>query len=374
MKHECESVFLFIAELNASLEPGTGTMQDKINAGKNDYVKSNLPELNLQDEEQRKDLHEIIWLERLYKELDRYFKINSSSSNLALTRLLTLDSQMYRTESFPWTVPVEVDASASMLQYKGILLNDKRLMEMTNVIGDTLQDPWKLEGMSRAMLKTAATPMLYGSSQACFTLWQNAGIKYTIDDVRLYNTELSNGPFGLANMFKDFIINNCNPKTEMTLRIWNDEFVVNCNRYRNIGDVTKAYKIWDSKDQTYNIVIHTDTKRVPDLEQFRRFFVTALIHNLDSQVANKVIGKVMDKHDWGIPIHDAFVVSPAAAQDVRKWYAEELNDIHANRKEILAAYFKSIGINSAALHQWEQLKAKVVPFEGILNANPMALK
>ena len=47
-----------------------------------------------------------------------------------------------------------------MLQYMGILLNDKRLMEMTNVIGDTLQDPWKLEGMSRLMLKTAATPML----------------------------------------------------------------------------------------------------------------------------------------------------------------------------------------------------------------------
>lgn len=47
-----------------------------------------------------------------------------------------------------------------MLQIIGILTNDKRLMEMTNVIGDTLQDPWKLEGMNRNMLKKALTPML----------------------------------------------------------------------------------------------------------------------------------------------------------------------------------------------------------------------
>jgi hypothetical protein len=48
----------------------------------------------------------------------------------------------------------------AMLQYEGLLTGDKRLLEMTNVIGETLEDPWKLEGMSRKMLKKAATPML----------------------------------------------------------------------------------------------------------------------------------------------------------------------------------------------------------------------
>ncbi len=93
-----------------------------------------------------------------------------------------------------------------MLQYIGILLNDRRLMEMTNVIGDTLQDPWKLEGMSRNMLKKAATPSLYGSSKTCNELWKQNGIKYTPENVALYNKEMAEGPFGVANMFKEFII------------------------------------------------------------------------------------------------------------------------------------------------------------------------
>lgn len=193
----------------------------------------------------------------------------------------------------------------AMLQYEGILLGDKRLMDMTNVIGDVLQDPWKLEGMSRLMLKKAATPMLYGSARACHELWQNNGINYTAQDIELYNKEMADGPFGVANLLKEFIINNANPSVEMKVRIWNEEFSISCNRYRNVGETTKAYKIWDSVDQQYAIVLHTDTKRVPDLEQFRRYFMTLLVHNLDSQVANVVIGKVMAKYDWGIPIHDA---------------------------------------------------------------------
>jgi hypothetical protein len=47
-----------------------------------------------------------------------------------------------------------------MCQIIGVLLNDKRLMNMTNVIGDTLEDAWKVEGMDRNMLKKALTPML----------------------------------------------------------------------------------------------------------------------------------------------------------------------------------------------------------------------
>jgi len=192
-----------------------------------------------------------------------------------------------------------------MLQYMGVLLGDKRLMEMTNVIGDTLEDPWKLGGMPRIMLKEAATPSLYGSAKTCTELWQGAKIKYTLEDVELYNNEMANGPFGIANMLKEFIINNANPKPEMKVVIGYERFSISCNRFRNVGETTKAYKIWDSLDEKYNIVLHTDTSKVPDLEQFRRYFVTLLVHNLDSQCANTVIGKVMDKYGWGIPIHDA---------------------------------------------------------------------
>lgn len=371
MRTECEAVFLFIAELTGSFVAGSGTVEDKIKCGEQDYVTGALHELDLSDEEDRKDLHENMWLERLYDELDNYFCLPHADS---MMRFLSLDTGKYRDAGYEWSVPIELDASASMLQYEGILLGDKRLMEMTNVIGATLDDPWKLEGMGRTMLKKAATPMLYGSSQPCHGLWQDAGIEYTQDDIELYTKEMADGPFGLANLLKEFIINNSAPKSEMKVHIGNEKFDISCNRFRNVGEKTKAYKAWDSVDKEYRVVLHTDTKKIPDLKQFKRYFMTLLVHNLDSQVADAVIGKVMDKYGWGIPIHDAFIVSPAAAADTRKWYAEELTKIYNSREEILKNYFKSIGITGAAIEQWDTLKSKIVPYEGEFHASPMALK
>jgi hypothetical protein len=370
MKTEVNAIMLFVAELTGSFKPGSGTKEDKIKCGQDDYICNNLHELDLTNEQDRKDLHENVWLERFYEELDDYFEIEGIRS----LRALSIAAEAYRKETYKWTLPLELDASASLLQYMGVLLNDRRLMEMTNVIGDTLQDPWKLDGMPRAMLKEAATPMLYGSSMLCSDLWNKAGMKHGPKDIELYSNEMSSGPFGLVNMFKEFLIHQCSPKSSMTVKIGTDSFGINCNRFRNVGEKTKAYKIWDSTTETYNLVLHTDTKKVPDLEQFRRFFVTLLIHNLDSQVMNNVMAKAMKKYGWAIPIHDAAVVSPAAAHDVRVWYAEELEYIHANRKTILAEYFKSIGITAAAKEQWEAIKDKVVQFEGDFKCSSMALK
>ena len=84
--------------------------------------------------------------------------------------------------------------------------------------------------------------------------------------------------------------------------------------------------------------------------------------------------KVMKKHGWAIPIHDAAIVSPAVAADVRMWYAEELDKIYADRNRILEDYFNSIGITSAAKSQWQDLQKKVVPFEGEFKTSLMALK
>lgn len=376
MRTECEAVFLFIAELTGSFKAGSGDVNLKIACGQTDYIKGQLHELDLNDEEDRKDLHENMWLERLYDELDDYFCLTglTGSDKVMARHLAIMGEGAYRTETYKWSVPIELDASASMLQYEGLLTGDKRLLNMTNIIGETLEDPWKLEGMSRLMLKKAATPMLYGSSQQCHELWQNNAISYTADDIERYNKEMADGPFGVANLLKEFIINNAAPKTQMKVKIWNEEFEVSCNRYRNVGEKTKAYKIWDSIDEQYNVVLHTDTKKVPDLQQFKRYFMTLLVHNLDSQVANTVIGKVMEKYGWGIPIHDAFIVSPAAAADTRRWYAEELEKIYENRESILQNFFRSIGITSAAKQQWDDLKAKIVPYEGTFKANHMALK
>ena len=197
-------------------------------------------------------------------------------------------------------------------------------------------------------------------------MWKNDKLKYTAKDVALVIKELKTVAFGLANAFKDFIINNSNPTAEMEVRIHDDQFGVSCNKFKNVGEKLKAYKIWDSIDKDFNIILHTDTKKIPDLDKFRLYFVTLLVHNLDGQVMNYVADKITEKYGWGIPIHDAMVCSPAAADDVRTWYNEALLNIHNNRKKILRNFFKSIGISSLALDEWENLKSMVVPFEGNL--------
>jgi len=111
MKTECEAVFLFIAELTGEFKPGSGTVLDKIEKGQLGYINSTFHDLDLDNEEDRKDVHENIWLSRLYGELDRYFDIEGVEC-LKAARALTIDTEAYREDTYEWSVPIELDASA----------------------------------------------------------------------------------------------------------------------------------------------------------------------------------------------------------------------------------------------------------------------
>lgn len=333
------SVYLFIAELMGYKQ---GTAEGKLVFGQQCYAKGSLPEMS------EDDLYEVIWLERLYAELDRF----------SMHRLAELPDN-----EFHWEVPIELDASASMLGYMGCLLGDKRMLEATNMAGDDdqLRDPWHLDGLTRNHVKKACTPKLYGSGQAVHNLWTNAKLKYTLDDLTLMNKELKLGMFGTADKFKEFIINSCNPRPTMMVRVWNDTFEIKCNRHTRIGEVAMKYDLFDTETHSIKRITHMKTKAVPDLDGFRRYFVTLLIHCLDSQVADMVSGKCFAKYGFCLDIHDAFIISPIAAADVRMWYAEEMDKIYINRKEILSNYFSSIGIKANSLPDWEAVMASVEP-------------
>lgn len=207
-------------------------------------------------EDDRSELHENIWLERLYDDLDRYFS----------------------SETHQWSTPLELDASASMLSHIGLLLGDKRLLSMTNTLDTgTLTDPWNFPSIPRKMFKTAATPMLYGSRKPCYELWQNNGFKYTTEQINLFQKELQSGALGLANDLKEFIIRWVKPSENMALKVYEDNFEVECNRFKSVGEITVRYDIFDTIENKVRRIAHTKTKRVPDLEQFRTWFVTGLI-------------------------------------------------------------------------------------------------
>jgi hypothetical protein len=186
--------------------------------------------------------------------------------------------------------------------------------------------------------------------------------------------ESKTGAFGLANAFKDFIINNLKTAEVMYPVVDGERFEVRCNKFKHVGESTVWYDLYNSADGGIKRLAHTKTVSVPDLDRFKRYWVTGLIHNLDSQVADYVTGKCYDKYQWVLDIHDAYLINPEAAEDVRRWYAEALEGIYERRNQILGDYFKSIGITAKATEQWQAVKAMVVPLEEPLKVREIALK
>lgn len=364
------AIYLFIAEINGYKK---GNYKGKIKFGKECYINSTLHNPEVSTETGRKDFHEDIWLQRLYKDLDGFYGITSELF-LARRRAEAIKSRTHST-SHQWTVPIELDAGSSMVQVIGALLNDARLLTKTNLIGTNLQDAWYIEGLTRMQAKKAATPMLYGSSKTCQELWQSNKLAYTLDDIKTFTNELNNGALGVANVFKDFIIRNAKPSETMLVNIDDEQFTIKCNRYKNVGDITTSYDLYDSELDRIQTIHHTHTHKEADLDQFRRYFVTLLVHNLDSQIANRVIAKTIAKYGWGIDIHDAFIVNPEAALFVRREYAKEIEGINKRRKAILANYFQSIGIGAESQDAWSKVQAKIQPYKGEeFKCNLMALK
>jgi hypothetical protein len=368
-----DTIYLFIAELNGykSSEGCEGdAIEHKRDYGLQCYLSNTLHDLDLEVEDDRDELHENIWLQRLYNELDAYYRVD------AMTKELALVTGEFNPDTYEhyWSTPVELDAGASMLQYMAMLLNSKALSEMTNMYGEQLSDPWYVEGLSRNMVKKAATPMLYGSTKTPVELWKSNGMQYTVDHIDAYNEALSSGGLGIADRFKDFILNNCKPQPEMEVTIWNDTFNIECNRFYTVGEETRLYKVYDSETTQVRPVYHTSTRKIPDLDQFKRYFQTLLIHNLDSQVADKVCEKVADVGGFIIDIHDAFIINPEDGSMVREYYSDLMEQVRANRGTILEEYFESVGITAAAKEQWINMMEQVEQLPEDFQCGAMALK
>jgi len=332
-----DAIYMFIAELVGYKR---GTVTGKLAFGKECYKNRTLPEA------EGDELAEHIWLKRHYQALDAVYYLLDNGRKLS---------------SIPYSVPIELDASASILGFTGALIGCEDLLTMCNMAGDpeVLNDPWYIDGLTRNHVKKAATPKLYGSSKSPKALWEKAGLEASPELVQVMNGVLNSGSIGIADKFKEFVLGGCVPAPEMDVKVWGDEFTVTCNHWKKIGDVPISYDIYDTPTGRVRRITHMKTKAIPDLERFRRFFQTLLIHNLDGQVADYVAGKAYDKYGFCLDIHDAFVVSPLAAVDVQNWYAEKLTEVFNNRHEILKDYFESIGISN--YERWGLLQDEITP-------------
>ena len=241
-----EAVFASITELFGYKAK---TYEDKVNFGMKAYGENLMPEIDLINEPD--ELHRFIWIERLYNNLDSYDGNN-------------------------WVVPIESDATASMLQFIGVLINNHDYMNKTNILGDTLEDVWTIDGLSRTHVKKSMTPVLYGSSAEPNELWDKNKLQYTQKQLNIIQEAVRNGIFSDASKFKEHIINNVVPKNLMYIEIWNDKFYIECNRFKWEATKLVTYPIYVSKTGTVKTVTR-EVNLVPDVNQFKRYFVTLLI-------------------------------------------------------------------------------------------------
>ena len=167
-------------------------------------------------------------------------------------------------------------ATASMLQMIGVLINCHEYLDKTNLIGEELKDIWTMEGVPRTHVKKAYTPTLYGSAQSYKSLWEKNKLPYTKEMLNKINSAAEFGTFSYANHFKNFIINEVKPQEYMHINIWNDSFYIECNRFKWEETIEKVYSIYSSGQGLFKPVTRK-VALVPDVNQFKRYFVTLLI-------------------------------------------------------------------------------------------------
>lgn len=107
------AIFLFIAELNGFKK---GKVSDKEVLGIQCYLTSELHDLDVNNEEDRTEIHENIWLERLYNDLDTYYQLTDCpvTKQLALAKGTVASLLSNPLTDHEWTTSIELDASASI--------------------------------------------------------------------------------------------------------------------------------------------------------------------------------------------------------------------------------------------------------------------
>lgn len=373
-----ESKLMFVAQL---LGFKNGSKQDKIDQGWAQYLSSEFHECDYNDDT-AEEVFENMWLHRLYQDLDNAFgnsyKLSIYKQRASKGKTLPIDLPLV---PYKWAVPIEIDMSASVLGYLGLLLSHKPFLDRCNITQGNLTDAWAHDIITNRKQFKSIMRQCYGSQMSAQDMWNEMEIAYTQEEVQAFNKEMESGDIAVAIKFKDFIIDNCQMQPEMQLHVLNEKAATFCNRFHIVGEDTTIFDLYDSTTDSIRTIHNTSIKQVPDLKSFKRYAVTGLIHNLDGQVMDNTVYHVINKYVFCLPIHDAAILCCEAADYAREIYTNgttpdepSLAHIHTNRKSILQNYFRSVNIPASAVKEWKLLQRHVIPLEEPLVVNPMVLK
>lgn len=309
-----QDIYLFIAELLGSKATNTAM---KALAGMKAYHSRELPDLTPED------LHEYIWLERIYDRLD----------------------QVKADPKTRWDIPLEMDASMSLAQVEGTLLDSEELLVKTNCVGDQLQDPWFIAGTRRAAAKAVGTPTFYGSNQSPTKLLKAKNIELDKEELRILKNEFNEGTFSIIKDFKNLLISNMDIDTPTYEAAgWGETYTVEVNKHKVVSAELHAYRVWNTEQSRDELFYLHRPIRVPDYDRFRTYAATGLVHNLDSKIMDNTLVELSALNEWAIAIHDAVLCLPGTA--TRTIYKTQLEELNKVGHIVLKNYMRSIGATS----------------------------
>lgn len=387
-----ENKYLFIAEL---IGFKSGSKQAKAQFGRECYYQGTLAHCEVEN----------VWIKRTYEDINKAFndkyetaryerltkildykagsKWHQARVKSMIEDLIEFEARIIKESAYKWEVPIEIDMSASVIGYLGLLLNHKPFLDRCNILHGDLSDAWGHKIVTnRDQFKAVIMRKCYGSQQTAKSICEDAEVDYTEEELRIMDHELEEGEMAVANAFKDFTINNARMQPEMELVVLGDKVKTYCNKFHNVGEKTTEYEFFDSNTGGTRRIHNTETKKVPDLKSFKRYSVTGLIHGLDGRVMNNTVDAVIDVYGWCLDVHDADILCCEAANYAREIYANgrnadepSLKNIHTHRNKILSDYFTSLNIPASALVKWKRDVVPLIqPLEEELEINNMVLK
>jgi hypothetical protein len=210
--------YLFAAEL---LGWKSGHVEDKVTFGRDAFFNHKLPHDELEE------LPERLWLLNTYEDIRNALTSEAAafsnwedamlSNNVELVE--EIEDQIVGKTTHHWVYPIEIDMSASVIGFKGLLLDHKPFLDRTNILEGKLSDAWGHDIITnRPQFKTIMR-QCYGSQLSAADMWSAMDIPFTEEEVAAFNYELDQGEMSVAARFKDFVIDNCRMKEFMEMQI-----------------------------------------------------------------------------------------------------------------------------------------------------------
>ena len=316
-----------------------------------------------------------------FKILNGEFVKESDFEKVWLNRLISEWRLVKKDKNHLWSVPLEIDQTASVCSYIGAITRNRGLLEITNTIGHgKISDPWTIGNIPRDAVKLVQQ-VFYGSGKSLREIMSAEGFQVEEKDIREVMKALNSGVFKIAKMYAQ-ACKSGSPASVITVNTGVDQYTF-LNQHYKIEEIDgETRKVGVYEDTTYahinpltkkvgRATFKVMTKMEQDKDRARSLYPTSLVHHLDAWTMSQVVEYFHNNKLWGIPNHDAYFCSPNDAQKVQDIVKNCLYKIYSTN--VLESYLTSIGaINSEDSRKLiKEVKEPTLTLEDFMAGRPM---